>query len=258
MWPSTSTGVPMRKVAVTFTFLLCTGVAAETLQPLTGWADDSNGHLVWTSSSTRSSSQPSWMIRHTVENKAPDGNLRVVWEPDIYDGWVPHGAERGSGGTDGPETPQAQIGSITYGKSGKKSASSYRPASEKTPPASIATDISITININDKFENVNLTAISESGQKSRDFFTTRYTLRLLQKHLTTLLRAEWTAARSAEFDKVIQQQSDSRFIRFNPESGQATYEVQTAKQPFLHTGAIVLRDRDGNRLGAAYAPAFAP
>lgn len=140
MWPSTSTGVPMRKVAVTFTFLLCTGVAAETLQPLTGWADDSNGHLVWTSSSTRSSSQPSWMIRHTVENKAPDGNLRVVWEPDIYDGWVPHGAERGSGGTDGPETPQAQIGSITYGKSGKKSASSYRPASEKTPPASIATD----------------------------------------------------------------------------------------------------------------------
>jgi hypothetical protein len=248
----------LRPVSLLIASLLLPAAATERLPDLTGWANDANGNLTWSSTGARESATTPWLIQHSVTNRAAAGQLRVTWEPDIYDGWIPHGETRGSGGTDGLQRPQQQDGTIHYGKEGVKTAPSYRPGPPQKTYPPLVTDIAVTVKWNGTFKDIVVEARAEAEPRQRGAFSVIYTVRLKTMELVKDLRAEWSSAESAELNAQLRHAHDETLIRFDHETGVARYEVSIPIPPVVRTGAMVFKDPGRNRLGYAYAPAYGP
>jgi hypothetical protein len=229
----------------------------EKLGSLPGSANDSDGNLTWSSDASRHASGD-WTIEHSVKNRAASGNLRVLWNPKVYDGWVPSGQKRGSSSIAGGEKPEVEKGNIQYDRKGDKEAPSYRQAKAPQAPSKAETKVSITLEVGTKLQDLDVQATAQVMDRVGAGFPIVYTLSLTQRTLAPVLRVEWEAARSAPLNQAVMERHDANRMILSEEDGKARYEITSREMPVLRAGAIVFYDIGGKRLGAAYAPAYAP
>jgi hypothetical protein len=244
--------------------LLCWGGSRAlfaSTPPLKGDASDSDGNLEWISQATQQSQR--WSIGNWVTNRAQSGHLRVEWKPDVYDGWVPAPPaptnRRGSNVDGGKTEPQERDGTIQYGKNGNKAAPSYAAGpSKKEEVETVSCDLRLTVRIKNALRDISIKAISTAMPPKEATFEVRYTVVLEQKDLAAEIQIEWAAAASPLLKKVLLERHGQTLIRLDQETSTGQYTILSNARPVLNDGALIVRDRDGRKLGAAYAPAYAP
>lgn len=228
---------------------------------LKGDASDADGNLEWISDATNQSGR--WIIGNWVTNRATAGHLRVEWKTNAYDGWVPAPPTpenmRGSNVDGGVPEPQARKGTIQYGTNGTKTAPFYGPGTvnegrmEKT-----SCDLRLTLPIHNTLRDVFIKVTSTKMSPKESNFEIRYAITLQQKELADYIQMEWSAAASPLLKKLLLERHESGMIRLNRETAVEKYTIISTSKPVLREGALIIKDRDGKKLGAAYAPAFAP
>lgn len=199
----------------------------------------------------------SWRIHHTLHNQKP-GWVRVTWGPDVYDGWLEQTEKpKRVGGPDLDVEPKGRDSKIAIGDRGFQATPRHYDLHQTVGAKSVASEISVTLKVQDKYETVNVRATSKAQINGFS-----YELQLLNNpKLADSVKFNWKAAESTDLKKAIINKygegSKGELIRLDAK-GAASFQVDSSKEPQLKSGPLVITDADGKRLGAVHAPALVP